>query len=216
MTAPSPLRVSSLALAPHVADLDLCVEAGECAVVAASVELAAALADVVCGLAAPTAGDVAVFGEEWGALSVPATYALRGRIGRLGEGLAWIQNLNVDENVVMPMLDRTSVPESAIREEARALARHLGLDDVPRTRPHQTSRRDLAAAAAVRAFLGAPALLLLEPVGAAASPALRAGLVALTRAACTRGAAVVLFADAGEPGDLPAGPRLDAARERRS
>lgn len=201
--------LTAVVLPPEFAGLDLQVPAGACAALHAERAASEQLADVVGGLLTPSAGQVVVCGQEWRALSAAATYALRARVGRLGSHLAWIQNLNVDENVLLPLLDRTRAPLPELRARAHALAQALGLDEVPRARPARTARSELAVAAAVRMLLGDPDVLVIEPLDPALPESARRGLLGLVHAACARGAAAVWLSDTADHwfADLPPGPR---------
>lgn len=185
------LRMVGVRAQPWFLGAELTVRAGRCVAIRAGAAAAEYFADLVQGLAVPGAGTVEVCGEAWRTLSVPATYALRARVGRLAPRMHWIQNLNVDENVMLPMLDRSRVPEPDLRARARVLAQQFGLAELPRSRPHATSAADLLASAAVRAFLGTPAVVVVEPLLRDASASLRAGLAVVVRAACAAGTAVL-------------------------
>lgn len=184
------LRLAAVRAQPWFCGAELTVGPGQCVAITAGNSAAEHFGDLVQGLAAPAAGSVSLCGQDWQALSVQAAYALRARTGRLAPSMHWIQNLNVDENVLLPALDRSRLPERALRAQALALAQQLGLDEVPRSRPHDTSAADLLTSAAVRAFLGAPMLVVVEPMADAPAPWL-AGLRKLTRAACDEGTAVI-------------------------
>lgn len=213
--SPPAFALAGVSLPPELLGIDLAVASGACATLSAERPACEAIADVIGGLVAPQAGMAAALGQEWQALSATATYALRARVGRIGHQPAWLQNLNVDENVLLPLLDqtRTSLPD--LRQRAHALALALGLDEVPRSRPARTARGELAAAAAVRALLGDPAVLLIEPLDAAWPDAAREALRRLVSDACARGAAALWMLAPHEPiPALPDGPRLKLAQGR--
>lgn len=197
------LRMSAVRALPWFLGAEVSLAAGQSVAIAAGAAAAAHFADLVQGFVVPGEGVVAVCGEEWRALSVPATYALRARIGRVGPSMHWIQNLNVDENVLLARLDHSQRTEPELRAQAQALAQQLGLDAVPRSRPHDTAPADLLASAAVRAFLGAPDLVVIEPLPGDASDALRTGLAEVGREATARGATVLWLGDSVGLGDVP-------------
>lgn len=189
------LRMSAVRARPWFLGADVSLAAGQSVAIAASAAAATHFADLVQGFVTPVEGVVAVCGEEWRAMSVPRTYALRARTGRIGPSMHWIQNLNVDENVLLAQLDHSQRTEPELRAQALALAQQLGLDAVPRSRPHDTAPGDLLASAVVRAFLGAPALVVIEPLPADASDALRTGLGEVGREASARGTTVIWLGD---------------------
>jgi phospholipid/cholesterol/gamma-HCH transport system ATP-binding protein len=120
------------------------------------------LCDLAAGILAPAQGTVRFMGEEWCAAGPFKQSALRGRIGRVFGGHAWISNLSVAENVLLPQRHHTRRQESALVEEANGLARAFGLEEMPAVRPEDVRPRDLMRWQWVRAFMGDPRLLLLE------------------------------------------------------
>ena len=172
------------------------------------------LADLADGTFAPTRGRIAYRGREWAALSAEEVSALRATIGRVRDRAEWISNLDLDENVLLARRHHTSLGEREIRAEAAGLAAGFGLEALPDRRVHLVGRRELAAAACVRAFLGGPALLLLERPARGMSGSLMSGLVQAVDAARRRGAAVVWITDDPEIWRSPAlTPTLRAETE---
>jgi len=119
-------------------------------------------ADLCCGLA-PLAESVTRFlGRDWSAMPYHYAAALRGTIGRIFPAGGWIGFMDVAENILLPQLHHTRYDHRVLREKATDLARAFGLPGLPLGRPGDLSPSDLARAACVRAFLGDPALVLLE------------------------------------------------------
>jgi phospholipid/cholesterol/gamma-HCH transport system ATP-binding protein len=176
-----------------LADVTLALHAGDLAIVRLEPDaVRVPLADVACGLLDPDRGTVRYGGQEWRRMGFGRAARDRGRIGRVFEGVGWVGNLDVDENVLLPERHHTRRPDADLHAEAAELARAFGLPNgLPRTRPAQTRRSDLARAALVRAFLGRPPLLLLERPEAGAYPDVMPALVAAVQAARHRGAAVL-------------------------
>lgn len=176
------------------------------------------LADAACGLVDPDRGAVRFGGADWCQMGFAEACRARGRIGRVFEGAGWVANLDVDENIVLAQRHHTRRPESELVREAEGLARAFGLPGLPRTRPAQTSRQDLARAGLVRAFMGGPRLLLLEQPEAGAFPDVMPALADAVRVARRTGAAVLWLTSNAEvwrdPGLGPtarramAGPRV--------
>ena len=115
----------------------------------------------------------------------------RGQIGRIFDGPAWISNLDVDENILLPQRHHTSIPNAQLRDDAEALAKSFGLNGLPSTRPSMTPPHDLRRCACVRAFLGQPTLLLLERPEHNEYPGLMAPLMANIQATRQRGGAAL-------------------------
>lgn len=146
------------------------------------------LADAAEGLAPSTEGSVTFLGEDWRDMSADHAAAQRGKVGRVFEDEGWISNLTVDENIVLSQRHHTQRSEEDILDEALKLARLFGLPGLPVGRPAGVRRPDLRKAACIRAFLGQPALIILERPsrGDPVTP-----LENAVRAARERGAAVL-------------------------
>jgi len=120
------------------------------------------LADAAEGLVELTGGKIMFLGDEWEALSPDEFARRRGRVGRVFEEHGWVSNLDVDENIMLGERHHTVRPEEEIREEAEALAARFGMDGIPTGRSSGLRRADLRRVEWIRAFLGDPALVLLE------------------------------------------------------
>lgn len=120
------------------------------------------LCDLAAGTLAPTQGTVRFMGEDWCATGPFRQSVLRGRIGRVFGGQAWVSNLSMTENVLLPQRHHTRRPEYDLAGDADALARAFGLSGMPTVRPEGVRPHDLMRWQWVRAFLGSPRLLLLE------------------------------------------------------
>jgi phospholipid/cholesterol/gamma-HCH transport system ATP-binding protein len=158
------------------------------------------LADAAEGLAEHYDGTASFLGRDWRTVSAGEGAALRGRIGRVFDafgapGAGWVSHLDVDENVVLARRHHTRRPSRAIEAEAAKLSRMFGLPGLPRGRPAQTRAPDLQRAACVRAFLGAPDLVLLERPEQGVYPDVMPPLINAVRSARGRGAAVVWLTD---------------------
>jgi phospholipid/cholesterol/gamma-HCH transport system ATP-binding protein len=123
---------------------------------------AAEFADLCSGLVPLARGSVRFLGHDWAPMPEILAAALRGRIGRVHSFGAWIDFASVDRNILLPQLHHSRRDADALREEAAELARFFGLPGLPLVRPEALEPADLARAAAVRAFLGEPRLVLLE------------------------------------------------------
>ena len=128
---------------------------------------ATALADAVLGLeedpdpAVPPLS-VRFMGQDWAALDPGAQARLRRRAGRVFAGTGWLSNLDVDENVLLACHGEAPENLPARRRRADVLARRLGLNGLPRTRPAQTPGHELQLCQWVRALVPEPRLLILE------------------------------------------------------
>jgi phospholipid/cholesterol/gamma-HCH transport system ATP-binding protein len=119
-------------------------------------------ADLCTGMAELVSGSVGFLGQDWARLGYQETAMQRGRIGRVFANANWIHLLGIDDNILLPQRHHTNRPDSTLRDEAATLSMAFGLPGLPMGRPRDLSPADLARAACVRAFLGRPALLVLE------------------------------------------------------
>jgi phospholipid/cholesterol/gamma-HCH transport system ATP-binding protein len=154
----------------------------------------ARFADLCCGLVPLAEGAVRFLGRDWAALPDDFAAALRGRIGRVFAVGGWIPFLDTAANILLPQLHHTRIERSALLEKASGLATAFGLPGLPLGRAAHLAPRDLAAAACVRAFLGEPALLVLEDPVSAEFGELRSALLDALAAARGRGAAAIWLA----------------------
>ena len=120
------------------------------------------LADAASGLINPTQGSVRFNGSDWSNLRADEAAAQRGRIGRLFDEASWVANLDMDENLTLAQRHHTRREEAALREEAAEFSRKFQLPGLPLGKPDGYQQRDLQKAACARAFMGQPALILLE------------------------------------------------------
>lgn len=149
------------------------------------------LADAVQGLVTPSEGTVFFQGENWEEMSADRAAEQRGRTGRLFEDEAWINDLDVDENIMLSQRHHTRRTEEEILDEALQLARVFGLPGLPRGRPGKMRRWDLRKAACIRAFLGQPIFLILEQPERGVYADLLSPLINAVQSSRKRGAAVV-------------------------
>ncbi|MFZ0725920.1 MAG: ATP-binding cassette domain-containing protein [Desulfobacterales bacterium] len=169
------------------------------------------LADLLCGLTPPHAGNVFFIGRDWRNSSVETLDAMRGRIGRVFSTGNWLEGLSLVENILLPQLHHTRRPVLDLRREAALLAGQFGLPGLPLGEPDSYSRADLQRSACVRAFLGTPFLLLLEDPTYGLYPRIMPALINAIRRVRNKGAAVVwmtLSDEVWHDNTIPADRRL--------
>ena len=149
------------------------------------------LGDAACGLLAPTAGEVRFEGRPWIDRGPWDQARARGRIRRVFDHAGWVSNLEVKENVVLAELHHTRRHRAAIDAEAGRLAVRFGLPGLPDARPSNLRPGVLRRCEWVRAFLGHPALILLERPEWGVAPGEAACLWPAVEAAAGDGAAIV-------------------------
>jgi len=152
---------------------------------------AAWFADLCSGLVSLTEGRVLFLDRDWGELPDHHAAALRGRIGRIFALGGWIGFLDIATNIMLPQLHHTSEAPDILREAAMELAHRFGLPGLPLGHVDDLSALDLARCACVRAFLGEPALLLLESPVQGIFAELRTPLLNAVAEARGRGGAVL-------------------------
>jgi phospholipid/cholesterol/gamma-HCH transport system ATP-binding protein len=156
------------------------------------------LADAAEGLVKPEQGTGTFLGEDWQTMTVDRVMRQRGRIGRVFEGESWLSDLYVDKNITLAQRHHTRRDKKEIEAEAIELCHVFGLPELPRGWPSSLQGQDLQKAACVRAFLGAPVLLLLENPTRGVYADLIAPLMKTVNDARRRGAAVLWTTN--EPG----------------
>ncbi|MGW4641414.1 ABC transporter ATP-binding protein [Sphaerisporangium sp. NPDC004334] len=150
------------------------------------------LLNVAGGLDRPTAGDVTVEGADLGALSARELARLRRRhVGYVFQDLNLIPSLTAAENVMLPR-ELDGVRARQARQEAVAALGEVGVAQVADRFPDEISGGQRQRVAIARALVGERRLLLAdEPTGALDS-ATGEDILALLRARCDAGAAVLL------------------------
>jgi phospholipid/cholesterol/gamma-HCH transport system ATP-binding protein len=139
----------------------------------------------------PASGSARFLGLDWSTLDDDEVNALRALIGRVFYRGGWLDHLSVADNVLMPLLHHTREPRPRLLDAAALMAREFGLPGLPTVEPALCTPADLQRAACVRAFLGAPRLVLLEHPTVGLYPEIMSALVSAIRRACNRGAAVL-------------------------
>ncbi|MBK8175079.1 MAG: organic solvent ABC transporter ATP-binding protein [Rhodospirillales bacterium] len=156
---------------------------------------AATLIDLATGLAAPLGGSVSFLGRNWAALPPSHADAMRGRIGHVLRHGNWIENLPVFDNILLAHRYHTRRPIAELKADAVDLAVRFGLPGIPVGLPTQVDASDRQRAACVRAFLGRPALVILEEPTLGLGESVIEPLVNVIRRARDRDAAVLWFTE---------------------
>ena len=182
------------------APMALAVRAGDCILIeAAERRRIGAFADLCAGLLPLASGAVRFEGIDWRDPPRSQVQALRGRIGRMYGLGNWIGTRETETEILLPRLHHTRVPREVLLEQALGLARRFGLPGLPVDEGAALAEDDAIRAAAVRAFLGAPSLLILEnPLGGTSSGTLAVALLRAITEARERGAAAICLTRARE------------------
>ena len=173
-------------------ELSLSIYSGDLVLIRlARLEQTATFADTCAGIIQPAIGAVYFLGRSWPELPPDQANAMRGRIGRVFKTGNWIKHLSLVENILLPQLHHTRRSIRQLRDEAGELAQQFGLPGIPLDLPGDIPAADLQRAACVRAFLGRPALILLEEPTSGVYLEIISALMNAVREARERGAAVI-------------------------
>lgn len=150
-----------------IENLDFDVRRGEIfAIIGASGVGKSTLLRALVGLLAPTAGAVALLGEDPYALSDEALYALRRHIGVAFQGGALLNALTVLENVELPLRLNTRLDRATIRIMAHLKLELLNLREIDHLYPSQLSGGMAKRVSLARAVVMDPKLVFFdEPAG---------------------------------------------------
>jgi phospholipid/cholesterol/gamma-HCH transport system ATP-binding protein len=147
--------------------------------------------DLCLGLSDPAQGEVWCLGTPWHAQSYRERLARRRRIGTLAGTQVWPAHVPVAQVSLVPRLYHGDVGEDEVVAEATALARRFGLAGLPTPTRETVHPGDLVRTACMRAFLGAPELVLIADHTLEAMPDLGLPLAQAIGAVRDRGGAVL-------------------------
>jgi ABC-type sugar transport system ATPase subunit len=155
-------------------------------------------------------GRVLFEGVSWEYRSTYGLLACRGRIGWVLSQPAWVNNLNVLENVLLRQMHHTITPRKELLAEAQKLAYAVELSEVPAGRMGALEISTLRRAEWVRAFLGSPKLVILHRAFNGIEYRYFESLTKIVRDTLNRGTAI--FWLAGERDELIAANGLASRR----
>ncbi len=153
------------------------------------------LADLAAGIITPDRGEIRFQGSDWREMPPDTAARKRGRIGRVFEGNPWLDDLEVNQNIMLSQLHHTQRPVDEIARQAAELSRLFGLPGLPFHLPSTFRGKDLARCACVRAFMGRPELVILERPTHGVYPEILPSLINVLRVVRSQGAAVLWLTD---------------------
>ena len=117
--------------------------------------------------------------------------AQRAKVGCVFENQGWISFLDVGQNITLAQRHHSTRTDADIEEEATRLARLFGLPGLPHWPVSGSRQEDLNRAAFIRAFLGHPALIILERPTRELLPGILPPLINAVRMARDQGSAII-------------------------
>jgi|GEM_PF-5857893 len=141
-------------------------------------------------------GRVLFEGVSWEYRSTYGLLACRGRIGWVLSQPAWVNNLNVLENVLLRQLHHTTIPRTQLLSEAQELAYAVDLPEIPAGRMSSLEISTVRRAEWVRAFLGKPKLVMLHRAFNGIEQSHHEALTKVVRESLQRGTSILWLAGA--------------------
>lgn len=121
-----------------------------------------AFASMLQGLRTPQQGRVLFDGNDWLGEDYLLHDRMRSQIGRVFDGKAWVENMNIHENVVLSQRHHHNQPMEAIDREIQYWSQRFDIEPMDNQRPAFVGKTFLRICEWIRALIGAPRLLILE------------------------------------------------------
>jgi phospholipid/cholesterol/gamma-HCH transport system ATP-binding protein len=116
----------------------------------------------IVGLTSPDSGKVLVDGQDISRLSHKELQQLRSRIGYVFQNCALFDSLTVFENVAFPLLEKTRLPESQVRQRVMGTLEEVGLSGAVDKHPSQLSGGMMKRVALARTLVQEPEIVLFD------------------------------------------------------
>lgn len=130
----------------------------------------------IIGLHKPTAGTVKLLGEDLLTADEPHQEALVARTGMVFQNGALLNSLTVRDNIALPILERSPLPDNLIDEIVHIKLGLVGLPDVADYMPRQLSGGMAKRVALARAIACDPEILFCDEPSAGLDPVTAAGI----------------------------------------
>ncbi|KAA1261284.1 Nickel import ATP-binding protein NikE [Rubripirellula obstinata] len=120
-----------------------------------------AFSSIIQGLLDPIKGQVSFQQTPWKIANIEQQFLMRSRIGRVFDGRAWINNLNIIENVTL-RAKHHAFPAAKLQQQIDQWSKLLDVPSLSRERPAFVEASRLQRYQWLRAIIGDPLLLILE------------------------------------------------------
>lgn len=134
------------------------------------------LLKTIIGLLPPLTGRVRLLGEELYGLDAEARRTLMQRVGMLFQYGAMFGSRTVFENVALPLVEHTRLPDAVVREMVRMKLELVGLEGLEGRLPSEISGGQRKRAALARAAIMDPEIIFCDEPSAGLDPIVAAGL----------------------------------------
>jgi phospholipid/cholesterol/gamma-HCH transport system ATP-binding protein len=124
----------------------------------------------VCGLVAPLAGEVRLFGESLYDLAPEARSGLLRRIGVAFQQDALFSSMTIEDNVALPLRELTKLPSAIVREMVHMRLDLVGIANLARRMPAHISGGQRKRAALARASILDPEIIFADEPTAGLDP----------------------------------------------
>ncbi|HEU4612155.1 MAG TPA: ATP-binding cassette domain-containing protein [Kofleriaceae bacterium] len=124
----------------------------------------------VCGLVAPLAGEVRLFGESLYDLAPEARSGVLRRIGVAFQQDALFSSMTIEDNVALPLRELTKLPSAIVREMVHMRLELVGIADLARRMPAHISGGQRKRAALARASILDPEIIFADEPTAGLDP----------------------------------------------
>lgn len=124
----------------------------------------------VCGLVAPLAGEVRLFGESLYGLAPEARNRVLRRIGVAFQQDALFSSMTIEDNVALPLRELTKLPSVIVREMVHMRLELVGIANLARRMPAHISGGQRKRAALARASILDPEIIFADEPTAGLDP----------------------------------------------